>query len=202
MAQLIWSGIHSCGGSLIAPKVVMTAAHCVAGESPTSIKVVVGEYDRYEQSLNEQSLYVEKIVAHENYNNPVEYANDIALLFLERAAVLNDFVQLVPLPPKGANATGTVMITGWGVKSTSGTPGNILQKLSVPIVPDEECRVSYGEDVILDQFMCAGVPEGGQDSCQGDSGGPLVSESGETKGYQVGITSWGIGKKSIRNLTR
>ena len=51
----------------------------------------------------------------------------------------------------------------------------MLQKVDVPVVSDEECRVAYG-DQVQDSMICAGLKEGGKDSCQGDSGGPFVCD--------------------------
>ena len=70
---------------------------------------------------------------------------------------------------------------------------DILQKVEVPVIPDEDCRTAYAKAgiIIREDMLCAGYPEGGKDACQADSGGPLVGVQGETR-YLAGIVSWGI----------
>merc|ERR1712013_776064 len=50
----------------------------------------------------------------------------------------------------------------------------VLMKVDVPVVSDDDCRGSYGQDEIADSMICAGLDAGGKDSCQGDSGGPFM----------------------------
>ena len=57
------------------------------------------------------------------------------------------------------------------IQSNGPTP-EILQKVDVPFVSQDECKNAYGEEDITDRMICAG--EKGKDSCQGDSGGPLI----------------------------
>lgn len=45
---------------------------------------------------------------------------------------------------------------------------------------------------ISDSMLCAGHPEGGQDSCQGDSGGPLMIQMPNRRWATIGIVSWGV----------
>uniref|UniRef100_A0A8D2IUK5 Peptidase S1 domain-containing protein n=1 Tax=Varanus komodoensis TaxID=61221 RepID=A0A8D2IUK5_VARKO len=77
---------------------------------------------------------------------------------------------------------------------------SVLQQVKVPLISQKACNTLYnnvttshiGKDLIKDDMICAGFPEGGKDSCQGDSGGPLVCNLPE--GWtQAGIVSWGIG---------
>ena len=77
-----------------------------------------------------------------------------------------------------------------GTTTEGGPCPDVLQKVAVPIVADDECRAAYGEGDILDSMICAGVEAGGVDSCQGDSGGPMVCDGGS---YLCGIVSWGYG---------
>lgn len=115
-----------------------------------------------------------------------DLANDIALLKLETPFEFSDKVAPIKLPFKGQETTGNCTVTGWGTLSFFGQPSDILQKVTVPVVPDDKCRESYGKDDIKDSMICAG--EAGKDSCQGDSGGPM--RCGD---YLGGIVSWGQG---------
>merc|ERR1712002_1016547 len=70
-------------------------------------------------------------------------------------------------------------------------------KVDVPVVSDDDCRGSYGQDEIADSMICAGLDAGGKDSCQGDSGGPFMC------GNQLsGAVSWGYGCAEARTLVR
>merc|ERR1711982_195238 len=71
-------------------------------------------------------------------------------------------------------AEGTICtVSGWGTTTEGGSLARVLQKVDVPVVSDEHCRDSYGQDDITDSMICAGLDQGGKDSCQGDSGGPF-----------------------------
>merc|ERR1711989_70494 len=106
-------------------------------------------------------------------------------------------IQPIPLPaPMQDTAAGSmVTVTGWGTTSEGalGLP-NVLHKVDVPVVSDEECNAAYGAAgyAAADSMICAGLPEGGKDSCQGDSGGPFIcGEAGSEQ--SIGIVSWGVG---------
>jgi len=86
-------------------------------------------------------------------------------------------------------------VTGWGTLSEGGFGlPNVLHKVTVPVVSDEDCNESYSGNgySVADSMICAGLPDGGKDSCQGDSGGPFIA--GEPGSEElIGIVSWGIG---------
>ena len=143
----------------------------------------------------EQDITVSKIIVHENYQNPYTYSNDIAILKLEKPAVLGVGVGLVCLPdiknilPVDLNET--CWITGWGDLYSGGYQPNTLMQASVPLVSKQRCSNVY-PGKIDDSMLCAGLDQGGIDTCQGDSGGPLVCEFNGTW-HLEGITSWGHG---------
>ena len=141
-----------------------------------------------------QELEVDKIIKHENYHDPVTYAHDIALLKLKTKATLGAGVGLVCLPDTNLNLVPDkrCYITGWGTLASGGSQPLYLQEASVPIVSQEQCKLSYGSAKIHDSMICAGFDEGGIDACQGDSGGPMACDF-NGKWYLVGATSWGYG---------
>merc|ERR1711862_739098 len=82
----------------------------------------------------------------------------------------------------------TCTVSGWGTTSEGGSLAKVLMKEDVPVVSDDDCRGSYGQDDIADSMICAGLDAGGKDSCQGDSGGPFMCGS-----QLSGVVSWGYG---------
>jgi len=191
--SLLYGGRHICGGSIIAQNVVVTAAHCVEGDSPRDLQIVAGEHDRSQTSGNEQTIQVVRIAVHEQYDVPTQFANDIALLFLSTTnpLVFDDFSRPVALPTQEQQTSVDIIVSGWGTTSQGGSLPNILQWVQLPIVSDETCRMNYAGETILDSMLCAGFPQGGRDSCQGDSGGPLVTVGANN--YLAGVVSWGYG---------
>jgi secreted trypsin-like serine protease len=177
-----------CGGTLIAPTVVLTAAHCVRDEAgavlaPGRIEVLAGTGDLEAGD----PIPVALVRAHPGYRDDGD-APDAALLVLSRASAAPPAAYARPGQDADAERVGA--IAGWGeLGEGTGSYPNLLMEAPVTIFSAQRCAEALGGAFSRDGALCAGRLEGGVDACAGDSGGPLRDASG----LVVGITSWGVG---------
>ena len=185
--QTTW-GFHFCGGSVIDDNWILTAAHCVDGESANSLRVESGILNL---SDNGETDTVAEIIVHPGYDSRTNN-NDIALLRLNGTTsappvALVDFASESTVSSAGTMAA----VSGWGTLSSGGSSPDRLQYVEVPVVTNAECQDAYRSENITDGMLCAGyIGQGGADSCQGDSGGPLVVADGNDL-VLTGVVSWG-----------
>jgi hypothetical protein len=186
LVSVYTAGQFICNGTLIAPRMVLSTALCVARGQPTDYEVATatddGKYIRIGRPIP-----VTKIVVHPAFSKDTK-RNDIAILELSMA-LPPPFTTISAQRSADPKAGTLALVAAFDFRSQQ---GNLLQS-AIPIVDDATCAARHGDKSAPEGTICAGFEGGGASACPGtgSAGGPLVVLSGAGRKYQIGIVSLG-----------
>jgi len=205
-------GMAACGGTILAPKFIMTAGHCTHRKEPSTYQVWAGAHDLTTFDGNGVGQSGHTIAMFHNnpnfrYHSDKDYADyDFSILELHQPIIFRWSAKALYLPdPEDDKRVKhqKFVVSGWGRTSFEGSPSwEKLLTVTVPWISDSECSAAYvGEEMYVkeESMVCAGdTQSGGIDACIGDSGGPMAwldpdTDRSDQRIKLVGVVSFGKG---------
>jgi trypsin len=158
-----------CTGAVIAPRIVLTAAHCLDGvTNPSTIQVRLNDTN--------QTLRVTRDYKAPGFN-PTTHVNDAAVLILKSAAKVTPLAVMSAEPAAGTAAR----ITGYGQHTYTSAVARVAYSADTTVQSFASCQTSWAEygGAVPSSDICAGdAPYNTATLTRGDSGGPLLVSSG------------------------
>ncbi|XP_068067882.1 cathepsin G-like [Anomalospiza imberbis] len=179
-----------CGGFLIRPDAVLSAAHCLDKKGTVRVTVILGAHNVTGRERSQQRTRAGQWVIHPKYSR-AGFKNDIMLLKLKPRARINGNVKFISFPRRNerVGAGAECMVSGWGWTSDTGNKTNVMREVKLKVQKEEICQHLF-HNYQHRSMICVGDEYSKKATSHGDSGGPLVCNK---KAH--GIVSYGYKRR-------
>ncbi|XP_065295439.1 serine proteinase stubble-like isoform X1 [Dermacentor albipictus] len=187
--------ILACSGSIVSPSFVVSAAHCLTEPNDETAASSVMVYYNSTERKKGPKIQAKRFARHPEFVLRV-YANDVAILQLEKPLNFDKFVSPVCLPKKPISTTGRpLLIAGWGFTKEGGPDSDTLRYILKKELPYKQCKplLHHEAQLTLNETIVICATARSKDACTGDSGAPVTTWNKRGKFFQVGIVSFGYG---------